>query len=101
MDARVTSSCSKGSRPWRATVVLVAITVFASGCALLRHPIPGTSGRAQVVVGPLAWTPASDHPLVLASASAPGDASNVETVNGTISLQRLVRTDNNIATRAM
>ncbi|MGZ8762831.1 MAG: Ca2+-dependent phosphoinositide-specific phospholipase C, partial [Acidimicrobiia bacterium] len=36
---------------WGAVVAVLAIAVFASGCAFLR-PIPGTSGLARVVVGP-------------------------------------------------
>ncbi len=51
----------------------------------------------EVVVGPIAWTPASDHPRVLASVSADGDLSNLESLHGTIPLHRLVPTDNNIA----
>ena len=56
----------------------------------------------QIVVGPFDWTPqvAADERL-LASASAPGDLSNADTVNGILPVQRLVPLDNNVAMRAV
>ena len=56
----------------------------------------------EVVVGPFSWTPkvAGDERL-LASASAPGDVSNADTVNGPLAVDRLVPLDNNIAMRTV
>ncbi len=56
----------------------------------------------EVVVGPFAWTPkvVGDERL-LASASAPGDLSNADTVNGPLAADRLVPIDNNIAMRTV
>ena len=60
-------------------------------------PIP-TSG--QTIIGPFAWTPqVAGVVSVLASASATGDPSNADTVNGTIAHWRLVPFDNNLAQR--
>ncbi len=52
------------------------------------------------IVGPFAWTPVNSGPVsVLASASATGDASNADTVNGPLPIRRLVPNDNNLAQR--
>ena len=61
-------------------------------------PIP--SG-GQTVVGPFSWSaPASPGQVaLLASASATGDASNVDTITGPISHWRLIPNDNNLAER--
>ena len=54
----------------------------------------------QTVVGPFPWTPAAPGPVsVLASASATGDPSNADTVNGPLPHWRLVPFDNNLAQR--
>src|SRR5215475_1108781 len=54
----------------------------------------------QTVLGPFSWLPASAGPIsLLASASATGDASNADTVNGPISHWRLIPFDNNLAQR--
>jgi hypothetical protein len=54
----------------------------------------------QTVIGPFSWLPTSAGPIsLLASASATGDASNADTVNGPISHWRLVPFDNNLAQR--
>lgn len=60
-------------------------------------PIPP---GGQAVVGPFEWTPRiSGQESLLASASAPGDLSNADTVNGAIPHRRLVPFDNNLAQR--
>jgi len=54
----------------------------------------------QTVVGPFAWSPpAAGVVALLASASATGDASNADTVNGPLQHWRLVPFDNNVAQR--
>jgi hypothetical protein len=56
----------------------------------------------QTVVGPFAWTPAAPGTAcLLASASAAGDPSNADTVNGSIPHWRLVPFDNNLAQHDM
>ena len=67
----------------------------------LNAPGPIPAG-GEVVVGPFAWTPqiAGDERL-LASASAPGDLSNADTVNGPLPPGRLVPLDNNIVMRTV
>jgi hypothetical protein len=59
-------------------------------------PIPP---NGEVIVGPFAWVPRIAGEAVLASASATGDISNAETVNGPIPHWRLVPFDNNLAQR--
>jgi hypothetical protein len=61
-------------------------------------PIP--SG-GQTVVGPFSWSPPGSPGAValLASARAPGDASNADTITGPIAHWRLIPNDNNIAER--
>lgn len=54
----------------------------------------------ETVVGPFEWIPEEEgHACVLASVSADGDASNADTVDGSIPHWRLVPFDNNIAQR--
>jgi hypothetical protein len=54
----------------------------------------------QTVIGPFSWLPASAGPIsLLASASATGDASNADTVNGPLPHRRLIPLDNNLAQR--
>ena len=61
---------------------------------------PDLAPGASAVIGPFMWTPAQSGPVsVLASASATGDISNADTVNGPISNRRLVPNDNNLAQR--
>jgi zinc metalloprotease ZmpB len=60
---------------------------------------PIASG-GQTVVGPFSWTaPTAGAVSLLASASATGDLSNADTVNGPIVHWRLVPFDNNLAQR--
>jgi hypothetical protein len=60
---------------------------------------PIASG-AQTIVGPFGWTAAAAGGIsLLASASATGDLSNAETVNGPLPHWRLVPFDNNLAQR--
>jgi hypothetical protein len=60
-------------------------------------PIP--SG-GQTVIGPFSWSPSSAGPVsLLASASATGDASNADTIVGSIAHWRLIPFDNNLAQR--
>jgi zinc metalloprotease ZmpB len=60
-------------------------------------PLP--SG-GQTVVGPISWSPpAAGTIALLASASATGDASNADTVNGPVAHWRLIPFDNNLAQR--
>jgi len=54
----------------------------------------------ETVVGPFSWTPQLGGVVcLLASASADGDLSNADTVNGAIPNWRLVPFDNNLAQR--
>jgi zinc metalloprotease ZmpB len=54
----------------------------------------------QTVLGPFVWTvPAAGAVSLLASASATGDPSNADTVNGPLVHWRLVPFDNNLAQR--
>jgi zinc metalloprotease ZmpB len=67
--------------------------------ATLSAPAPVPSG-GTTVVGPFSWKPpAAGVNCLLASASATGDASNADTVNGPLPNWRLVPFDNNIAQR--
>ena len=60
---------------------------------------PIASG-GQTVVGPFAWSAPAVGPVsLLGSASATGDASNADTVNGPLPHWRLVPFDNNISQR--
>jgi zinc metalloprotease ZmpB len=60
---------------------------------------PITSG-GQTVVGPFSWSPTAAGPTaLLASASATGDDSNVDTIGGPIAHWRLIPFDNNLAQR--
>ena len=60
-------------------------------------PVP--SG-GQTVIGPFSWSPSSAGQVaLLASASATGDASNADTVSGSIADWRLIPFDNNLARR--
>jgi Fungalysin/Thermolysin Propeptide Motif len=61
---------------------------------------PDLAPGASAVIGPFVWTPTQSGPVsVLASASATGDLSNADTVNGPIANKRLVPNDNNLAQR--
>jgi zinc metalloprotease ZmpB len=61
---------------------------------------PAIAAGGNAVIGPFQWTPTQSGPIsVLASVSATGDASNADTVNGSISNRRLVPNDNNLAQR--
>ena len=61
---------------------------------------PNLAPGASAVIGPFMWSPAQSGPVsVLASATASGDISNADTVNGPISNRRLVPNDNNLAQR--
>jgi hypothetical protein len=63
-------------------------------------PGPAIPSGGSAVIGPFHWTPTQPGAIsVLASASATGDASNADTVNGPISNRRLVPNDNNVAQR--
>jgi hypothetical protein len=56
----------------------------------------------QIVVGPFGWTPqTAGKERLLASASAPGDLSNADTVNGPLPARCLASLDNNIAVRTV
>ena len=59
---------------------------------------PAIPPGGQAIVGPFAWTAgAAGAECLLASASASGDASNADTVNGPLPHWRLVPFDNNLA----
>jgi hypothetical protein len=63
-------------------------------------PGPAIAAGGSAIIGPFQWTPTQAGPVsVLASVSATSDASNADTVNGTISNRRLVPNDNNLAQR--
>jgi len=60
---------------------------------------PIASG-GETVVGPFSWSASTAGALsLLASASATGDASNADTISGSLAHWRLVPNDNNIAQR--
>ena len=81
-----------------------AATAWPAGWTPAATPtisVPGTiAPGGSVVVGPFAYKPryVGDERL-LASVSATGDPSNADTVNGPLSLARLVPMDNNLALR--
>jgi hypothetical protein len=63
-------------------------------------PGPVIAAGGNTVIGPFQWTPTQAGPLsVLASVSATTDTSNADTVNGPITIRRLVPNDNNLAQR--
>jgi hypothetical protein len=64
-------------------------------------PAPGpVPPGGQAVIGPFSWSPQqAGSASLLASASAAGDPSNADTVNGPLPNWRLVPFDNNIAQR--
>ena len=72
-----------------------------SSTATAQLPATGpVAPGGQTVIGPFSWSAASAGPVsLLASASASGDASNADTVNGPIAHSRLIPLDNNLAQR--
>jgi zinc metalloprotease ZmpB len=58
------------------------------------------ASAGETVIGPFSWSPPAAGTIsLLASASATGDASNADTITGSIANWRLVPNDNNLAQR--
>ncbi|MFO1324683.1 MAG: hypothetical protein U1F15_11535 [Burkholderiales bacterium] len=71
-------------------------------------PIPApTTTLSSVVVGPFAYTAKAGYQFLFASASAPGDLSNVDAAGGlpcaagSTPIEQLLRCDNNLALRVI
>ncbi|HTM54514.1 MAG TPA: hypothetical protein VL175_10825 [Pirellulales bacterium] len=98
---RGTSSASAVSA--RAYQAAAGTTEWPAGWTSLGAPLvaPGSiPSGGQVVLGPIPWVPGGANPRLLVSVSATGDPSNIDVVQGSLPVSRLVSTDNNLALKS-